>query len=195
MRIKPRNEASARKKTLEHEVRRAHELGPVPDPVCCNNCPDYNPSTRCHRNCQAAPRQLSSEGDNSPVESLVASLVFELKKLGVFYPCWSCEGHNDQSGKLWKIPRVWFYADSVIHIRALANAIDALFNSRRLSTRWKIVVTHSDSDNPDTTLSLEPETAGKDRSLRDLQKDLGALSEGLERHFWEACDQLGRDAR
>jgi len=138
---------------------------------------------------------LSSEGANSPVESLVAPLVFELKKLGVFYPCWSCEGHNDQSGKLWKIPRVWFYADSVIHIRALANAIDALFNSRRLSTRWKIVVTHSDSDNPDTTLSLEPETAGKDRSLRDLQKDLGALSEGLERHFWEACDQLGRDAR
>jgi hypothetical protein len=138
---------------------------------------------------------LSSEGVNGPVESLIAPLVFELKKLGVFYPCWSCEGHNDQSGKVWKTPRVWFYADSVIHIRALDNAIEKLFNSRRLSMRWEIVVTHSDSENPDTTFSLEPERAGKDKSLRDLQNDLGVLAEGLEKHFWAACDQLGRDAR
>jgi hypothetical protein len=138
---------------------------------------------------------LSSEGDNSPVESLVAPLVFELKKLGVFHPCWSCEGHDDQSGKLWKIPRVWFYADSVIHIRALANAIDTVFNSRRLSSRWKVVLTYSESDNPDTTFSLEPEAAGKDKNLRDLQNDLRVLSEGLEKQFWEACNQLSRDAR
>jgi len=191
--IKPRKDASARKKSVEHEVRRAHELGPIPDPVCSNNCPDYNPSVGCHRNCRTAPRQLSSDPDNSPLEPLVAALVFELKKLGVFYPCWSCEGHENQSGKLWKIPRVWFYADSVIHIRALANAIDKLSNSRRLSVRWEIVVTHSDSDNPDTTFSLEPEAAGRDKNLRELQNDLRVLSDELEKHFWEACDQLARD--
>ena len=195
MRIKPRDKSSDRKENLVLEVRRVHELGPIPDPVCSKNCPDYNPSIGCHRDCQAAPNQLSSEGFNSPVESLVAPLVFELKKLGAFYPCWSCEGHNDQSGSLWKIPRVWFYADSVVHIRALADAVDSLFRARLLSTRWEIVLTYSDSDNPDTTFSLEPESAGKCENLCDLQNDLRVLAEGLEKHFWRACDQLEANAR
>lgn len=195
MRIVPRGDKAARKKTIELDVRRARELGPLPDPVCSTNCPDHHPSIRCNRDCRAAPVRLSSEGAKGPVEPLIAPLVFELKRLGVFHPCWSCQGHDDQSGKLWRVPRVWFYADSVVHIRALANAIDALFSARRLSTRWEIVVTHSDPDNPDTTLSLEPDAAGKGGSLRDLQNDLRVLAEGLERNFWAACDHLGRGAR
>ena len=114
---------------------------------------------RCHRFCPAAPRRLSSEGERGPVEPLVAPLVFELKKLGVFYPCWSCEGHEDQNGQVRNIPRVWFYADSVVHIRGLAEAINGLRNAGRLAARWQIVLTHSDADNPDTTFSLEPEPA------------------------------------
>src|ERR1700678_3681924 len=84
-----------------------------------------------HRFCPAAPRRLSSEGEQSPVEPLVSPLVFELKKLGVFYPCWSCEGHTGQDGKVRNIPRVWFYADSVVHVRGLADAINRLFNAGR----------------------------------------------------------------
>jgi len=53
---------------------------------------------------------------NFPIESGIAPLVFELKRLGVFEPCWSCEGHNDPGGNLWKIPRVWFYCDSVVQV-------------------------------------------------------------------------------
>lgn len=109
MRIEPR--PTRRKDNVVREVRRAHTLGPMPDPVCCPNCPDHGPLIRCHRFCPAAPRRLSSEGERGPVEPLVAPLVFELKKLGVFYPCWSCEGHEDQNGQVRNIPRVWFYAD------------------------------------------------------------------------------------
>ena len=123
------------------------------------------------------------------MESLVAPLVFELKKLGVFYPCWSCEGHPDQAGHVWKIPRVWFYADSVVHIRALADAIGRLFLAHRLSARWQVVLTHSDAANPDTTFSLEPEPVAEN-SLGALQRDLRVLADELAPHFWLACDAL-----
>jgi len=164
------------------------------DPVCCARCPDYAPSTGCHRHCPAAPRRLSSEGEHSPVEPVVAPLVFELKRLGVFHPCWSCEGHTDCSRNLWKIPRVWFYADSVIHIRALSEAINRLFHAGRLAARWAVVVTHSDTGNPDTTFSLEPEP-GMDKDLPALHGDLRVMADELGRHFWLACDALAAQSR
>jgi hypothetical protein len=191
LRIEPR--ISPRKGCVAHEVKRAHALGPMPDPVCCAHCPDHTPSIRCHRYCPAAPRRLSSEGERSPVEPHIAPLVFELKKLGVFYPCWSCEGHCDETGRLWKIPRVWFYADSVVHLRALANAVNRLSNAGRLSTSWRIVLTHSDEDNPDTTFSLEPEPSA-DSSLDALQSDLRVMADELAGAFWYACDALGTRA-
>jgi hypothetical protein len=194
LRIEPRCDASMRKKHVDREVRRAHALAPAPDPVCCPHCPDYRPSLGCHRDCLAAPRRLSSEGEHSPVEALVAPLVFELKRLGVFHPCWSCEGHDDQAGNLLKMPRLWFYADSVVHVRALADAVDRLFGARLLSARWQVVVTYSDPENPDTTFSLEPERGGVDR-LRPLQDDLRALAEGVAGAFQLACDALVASTR
>jgi hypothetical protein len=194
LRIERRNDTPARKSLVAHELRRAHELGPAPDPVCCAHCPDYKPLIGCHRDCSAAPQQLSSEGERSPVEPLVAPLVFELKKLGVFHPCWSCEGHTNQAGDLWKIPRIWFYSDSVVHVRALADAIDRLYAARRLSTRWHLVLTHSDAANPDTAFSLEPEPAA-DSSLSGLQGDLRVLAGELGRHFLLACDALAAQVR
>ena len=194
MRIAPRHDTSVRKRFVGQEVRRAHDIGPVPDPVCCAHCPDRDPSIGCHRDCPAAPRRLSSEGEYNPVEPRVAPLVFELKKLGVFYPCWSCEGHADLAGKPWKIPRVWFYADSVVHIRALSRGVDRLFNARRLSARWQIVLTHSDADNPDTTFSLEPEPP-VDNALSELHSDLRVLAQELAQQFWFGCDALAAQAR
>jgi hypothetical protein len=189
MRIEPRQDTADRKELVAQEVRRAHALGPAPDPVCCACCPDYQPAAGCHRDCAAAPRRLSSEGERSPVEPLVAPLVFELKKLGVFYPCWSCEGHTDPAGRVWKIPRVWFYSDSVVLARALADAIERLHAARRLAARWHLVVAHSEAGNLDTTFSLEPEPAAE-QPLRSLQGDLRVMAEELARQFWGACDAL-----
>ena len=124
---------------------------------------------------------------------LVAPLGFELKKLGVFHPCWSCEGHTNGAGHLWKIPRIWFYADSVVHIRALADAVDRLAHARQLFAPWRVVLTHSDGANPDTTFSLEPE-APADAALDDLQADLRVMADELGRHFWLACDALAAHA-
>ena len=92
------------------------------------------------------------------------------------------------------VPRVWFYADSVVHVRGLAEAATRLFNARRLSVRWQVVLTHSDTDNPDTTFSLEPEPAS-DSSLDSLQSDLRVLSDELAATFWLVCDALAAQAR
>jgi hypothetical protein len=174
---------------VKKDVKRARKLGPLPPPVCSRRCADYDPSIGCYRFCPSAPRRLSSDA-NSPVEALIAPLVFELKRLGVFHPCWSCEGHNDEAGNLLKVPRVWFYADSVVHLRALANSIERLFCARRLSTRWIVVLTHSDPDNPDTTFSLEPDLAGANLKLQNVQDGARAIAESLEHDFQTACAQL-----
>jgi hypothetical protein len=107
----------------------------------------------------------------------------------VFYPCWSSEGHTDAAGRVWKIPRVWFYSDSVVHARALADAVERLHAARRLAARWHLVLTHSDAGNPDTTFSLEPEPA-VEPPLRSLQGDLRVMADELAPQFWSACDAL-----
>ena len=125
----------------------------------------------------------------------MAPLVFELKKLGVFHPCWSCEGHAIVIGKLRKMPRVWFYADfGRPYPRSWPKRWERLGNARRLSSRWQIVVTHSDADNPDTTFSLQPEPA-PETSLGSLQGDLRALADELGRPFWHESDALAAQAR
>jgi hypothetical protein len=193
MRIAPRDNNAAGKRRLTQDLRRARQSGPLPDPICCQPCPDFRAATGCHRHCGSAPARLSSEGAEYPVEPIVAPLVFELKKLGVFHPCWSCEGHTDQSGALWKLPQVWFYADSVVHTRILDNAIDRLYQARLLSARWHLVLTHSDPDNVDTTFSLEPEPAAG-YALSDLQGDLHIIANELGAGFRRACDELAAQA-
>ena len=112
----------------------------------------------------------------------------------MFHPCWSCEGHTDQAGELSKIPRVWFYSDSVVHVRALTDAVDHLYAARRLSTRWHLVLTYSDATNPDTTFSLEPELAA-DSPVSALQGDLRIMADTLGREFFHACDIFEAEMR
>ncbi len=194
MRIKQRQNASEKKRAVEQAVQKAKELGPIPDPVCVESCPEFDASVGCHRDCQFAPVRLSSEADDYPLETLIAPLVFELKKLGVFYPCWSCEGHNDREGKLWKIPRVWFYSDSVVHLRALSTAINELTLKRLLSVKWQLVVSHSDDDNADTTFSLEPRMGADEVGLDQLRSDIVTISTKLETEFQKACAKLSNNA-
>ena len=69
-----------------------------------------------------------------------------------------------------------------------------MFIDKRVSARWRVVLTHSDADNPDTTFSLEPEPAGDEQRLSDLQADARAIAEGVEAHFWRACERLQQHA-
>jgi hypothetical protein len=195
MRITPLSVPKSKRLALATEVQRATEVGPLPDPVCRPNCPDVNLTHRCHRDCANASRQLSSEGGAYPLEPGITPLVFELKKLGVFEPCWSCEGHRGSNGELWKIPRVWFFSDSVVHVRALAVAVGHLFDTGSLSARWHIILTHSDLNNPQTTFSLEPVQGQGELDLEKLQSDTLHIARALEPGFTLACEKLIANAK
>ncbi len=105
---------------------------------------------------------------------------------------------------MWKIPRVWFYCRSVVHLRVLADALEELHLDRRLSVPWRVVLTFSDGDNADTTFSLEPgalepsplaPNRGAPRpSLAALQRDLGTSAQHLREVVFEEARKLSRNA-
>lgn len=137
--------------------------------------------------------QLSSDPDKYPIEHGIISLVFEMKRLGIFRPCWSCEGHLGSDGALWKRPRVWFYCDSATHVRLLADGISAREMKAKLSTPWQIVVTFSNPENLDTTFSLEPVTwTGDKAKLAALQDDASQIAGALNALMSEQARLLQR---
>ncbi len=194
MRVKPGNDALKSREKIKLDLARARELSPHPEPVCRPECPQYDSNTGCNRSCTDIARQLSSEGDRYPIEGKVAPLAFEIKRFGLFEPCWSCEGHDNAYGTLWKKPRVWFYADSVVHVRALTDAVNELNASRKLSTLWGVVITHSDLDNPSTTFSLEPLEPDSLVGVEPLHLDLIVLADELHDLFRKACELLENNA-
>jgi hypothetical protein len=132
---------------------------------------------------------LSSEPDY-PLEAKIAPVVFELKRLGVFHPCWSCEGHDGPDGELWKLPRVWFYAQSVVHVRLLADSMSGLRLTGKLSTPWEVVLTVSDASDTDTRFSLQPNLQGEEAALQDLHQDLENIATHLRQMVVAQAEKL-----
>lgn len=152
---------------------------------CQRPCPTHNSTTcgcGCGRTCPDIAAMLSSEGEKYPLEPAVAPLVLEMKRLQVFRPNWSCEGHNNPQGQLWKLPKVWFYCDSVLCVRILSETVHHMRVKGGLSATWGVLLAHSDIDNPETTFSLEPlldPDAHGQPTLGQLQNDLRLLADGL----------------
>lgn len=168
-----------------HEVTKAE---PVKPPVCGDHCPTYEES-QCHMHCPEARFMLSSEVDY-PLEAKIAPVVFELKRMGVYHPCWSCEGHDGEDGKLWKRPRVWFYAQSIIHVRLLADAMAELYINEKLNVQWEVVLTATDRDNTDTRFSLQPNLTGDDTRLGELHQDLESIAAHLRQMIIARAEEL-----
>jgi hypothetical protein len=147
-------------------------------PVCGPSCPRPAPRD-CQRNCPEIAAALSSEPERYPLETGIAPLTFEMARLGVFQTCWSCEGHNGPDGELRKVPRVWFYAESVLHLRVLAEALKEIGFAEKLRVPWQVVATFSDPDNPGSAFSLEPNLTLISTSLTDLQRDIDVIAEKL----------------
>jgi hypothetical protein len=159
--------------------------------VCGAACQRPDPRN-CSRSCPDIPRILSSDPEKFPLETRIAPLVYELKRLGVFEPCWSCEGHDRPDGSFWKRPQVWFYAHSVVHLRVLADGIKELHLRKMLSVPWKIAVTFSDSDNAETTFSLRPRIDHSNVTLASLQNDVDAIASALHAQVLAEALKLSR---
>jgi hypothetical protein len=158
-------------------------------PVCAPDC-ERAKCQSCSRACPYIPQILSSDPALHPLEPKIAPLAFEIKKLGVFWPCWSCEGHNDQHNNLLKRPAVWFYASSVIHLRVLGEAIADMGFENQLSSPWQLRLCFSDSDNVSTTFSLEPVPNGPEITLCALQNDIARIAEQIEARVARKVESL-----
>lgn len=177
---------------LRAELGEVLEADRRPGPVCGAACQRPG-ATDCSRNCPDIPRTLSGDPDKHPLETRIAPLVFELTRLGVFKPCWSCEGHTKPDGTLWKLPQVWFYSRSVVHIRVLADGLKELDLAKKLNTAWQVVITHSDNDNADTTFALQP-SLDRDApaDLAGLQRDIDTIAAHLHELVLTEARNLSR---
>ncbi len=203
MRIERRDSTPDRTRRLSDEIAEAAVPEGIDGRVCsqtcaviCPGCGSTGCQCACSAHCPEAPRALSSDPDKYPVEPGIMPLVFEMKRLDMFRPCWSCEGHLHPDGSLWKVPRVWFYCDSMVHIRLLADGLKDMESSGLIRAPWQVVVTFSDSDNPETTFSVEPaQFPGSNFRLPMLQKDVAAIAGSLREMMTTLGKNLQHDTR
>lgn len=148
----------------------------------CSGCTQHVPVS-CSSRCGQAPQSLSSEPVNYPVETNVVPLVFELAATRLMQPCWSCEGHLNPSGQLWKMPQVSFYSASPIYPQLLLKHICTLAMHKHLSYPWHVVLSDY-GQTWETTYTLEPNLNREQQvHLGNLQRDLNTLADHL-------CDKL-----
>jgi hypothetical protein len=203
MRIERRKRSLDRVRQLGSEIAEATSATGIEGRVCresctikCPQCGSMTCQCMCSAHCPGAPQALSVDPEQHPIEAAIMPLVFEMKRLGMFQPCWSCEGHLRPDGSLWKLPRVWFYCNSMVHLRLLSDGLNRIENAAGLSTPWRIVVTFSDPDNPETTFSLEPALShGGEISLSALQRDAAEIARSLQAIMPKEARTLQRDAR
>lgn len=203
MRITRRDPSHDRSRQLVDDIAEAVLAEGVEGRVCAESCtvtcPDCGSTgcqCMCSVHCPEAPGLLSSDPEKYPVEPGVMPLVFEMKRLGIFRPCWSCEGHLGPDGSLWKVPRVWFYCESMVHIRLLTDGLKDMEKAGKIRAPWQVVVTFSDADNPETTFSLEPaQFPGNELRLPMLQKDVMVIAESLRDLMSSLGRKLQHDAR
>jgi hypothetical protein len=146
----------------------------------CETCGSRGCQCECGPDCSDAARALSSQPSAYPIESGIVPLVYAFARTGLLHSCWSCEGHNHADGSLWKLPTVWFYCDSSIHARLLADGVAKLAAERILNVGWRVAITYSDPDNPRTTFALEPASPfSQTITLADLQLDARRIAQYL----------------
>lgn len=158
-------------------------------PPCAANCTKaFHPD--CSRLCPDVASRLSSDPEKHPLEPLIAPLVYELQRLQVFQPCWSCEGHYGPDGALWKVPRIWFYSESPFHVRALAGTLRQLELDCRLHASWQVALVPWDPTNPDCCFSLQPSEVPPETSLDALQADIAAIAARLNETTLKIASEL-----
>lgn len=188
MRIARLKKSAKKQSEVRKELEQITRAEPGKPPVCADHCTKYE-EMLCHRDCPDARFMLSSDAEY-PLEPKITPVVFELKRLGVYHPCWSCEGHLGLAGEIWKLPCVWFYAESVIHVRVLADSMVELHLDGKLNVRWEVVLTVADSDNTDTSFSLQPNLRGEETTLPALHQDLQNIAGHLRRMVVERAEKL-----
>ncbi len=155
---------------------------PLVSPPCAG-CQQHLPDI-CSPKCPEAPKSLSVDPIQYPIERSVVALVFELNAIRLFETCWSCEGHiREGESQIWKIPQVCFYSQSSIYAKLLSTHLSKLFIQKKLKYNWLLCLSDISQSihpayniQPDLTNQFEP-------SLGLLQNDMRTIGNDLQRHL------------
>ena len=177
----------ARRARFESDIARLADCERLRGPVCRPDCPEAK-SRPCTAACPSAPVALTSDGA-LPIEDGIVPLVFELKASRAFEPIWSCEGHLDPSGDLFRAPSVWFCCECISHVRVLADVLAQLKFDRTISCPWRVSLCCPGHDTPNTVFSLEPDAAAN-ATLEQLQSDARMIASGLRRRLAERASRF-----
>ena len=129
---------------------------------------------------------MSSEPEQYPIEEKIVPLVYAFYASRVCIPCWSCEGHMTRDGVgMVRAPQVWFYSRSSLYVRFVAEHIEKLCVSRKLSNSWTVRVLAWGAG-VDCRFALLPELdPSAEIDLPALQRQVGVIAETLAQSLKE----------
>lgn len=166
-----------------HLLRQPTAKEARPCPGCELPCPcsaSLDCTCGCTVNCPYAPRKMSSDPEEHPVEPGIAPLVLALYGLRVVEPCWSCEGHMGPGDKLLRPPSVWFYSRSTTYPMLITDYLAELAGAKDTGHRWHLcMVTFGEGNDGCPVFSIEPDRSGAEPDLMMLRRDVRVIAEGF----------------
>ena len=156
-----------------------------------NNCQSCSPA------CPYAKQQMSSAPDKYPIEEAILPLVYAFYSLRLTMPCWSCEGHLNGQGEIFKTPKLWFYSAHEFYPKLLAQYVSGLKSEQKLNKHWGVRILPFSQSMFTTTYSLEPLECNKEQTnLASLHQDIRTIAENLREgmftlanHYIERADK------
>ncbi|MEE8059843.1 MAG: hypothetical protein V3T17_18725 [Pseudomonadales bacterium] len=158
-----------------------------PCPGCRFATPDGRTDRKatqfCSYSCPAAPKQMSSDPLQYPIEAGVVPITYAFYTLRKLMPCWSCEGHLDGLDRINKRPKVWFYSTSSFYPKLISQSLSQMEAEKRLTNSWMVKILPFSQSMYTITYSLEPFTLAKQKSEREslstLRTDLITIADHL----------------
>lgn len=151
----------------------------------CPTCPPkagtaINDCKNCSPNCHYVQTQMSSAPEKYPIEAAIQPLVYAFYTLRLTMPCWSCEGHTNHQGEIFKTPKLWFYSAHEFYPKLVAQYISALKSEHKLDNHWSVRVLPFSQSLFTTTYSLEPlDINAEQTNLLSLQQDIKIIAQDL----------------
>ncbi len=166
-----------------------HQNRPCKD---CNRACSCSQSNHCNCdcsvNCSYVQNELSSEATSFPIEEKILPLVYAFNNMNVCQTCWSCEGHNDASGQLNKLPQLWFYSHSMILLRVMGDCISLLRSKKVTQYEWQLVIAYTAKDSEINAFALKPDLNFVSQAdLTTLQQDIKKIAAYLPQGLEQTC--------
>lgn len=78
----------------------------------------------------------------------------------------------------------------MVHVRLLADSMAELYLDGKLNASWEVVLTVTDTDNTDTSFSLQPNLKSEVVTLRELHQDLESIAAQLRQLVIRKAEEL-----